>query len=83
MQPMKINISLSDKKDEIFIGKIDVTMDELIKHKNQKLTLVLNRLTDYMLKNAKQDDVIDKYMRNLDYAKYITDDGLAINLLEE
>lgn len=80
---INLTISIPTKKEQKYLGKIQVTRAELTKHKHQRIALVLNRLTEYMLNNAKKDDVIIDYMNNIHLVKYVTDDGLVINLLEE
>jgi hypothetical protein len=78
---LKINIYIPNKKFSLYLGVIEITKAELQQHKCQRLALVLNKLTDYILRHAKRDSLILDYINNLDIAVHTTDDGLKIDLL--
>jgi len=80
---LKLSISIPGKKMPVYLGNIETTREELAKHKNQRLTLVLNKLTEYILKNAKRDEVLINYLQNLERAGHTTDDGIKIDILGE
>jgi hypothetical protein len=79
---LKIAISIPARKAPLYLGTIELTRAELLQHSCHKLALVLNKLTEYILKHAKHDSIILDYIHNLDTAMYTTDDGLKIALLD-
>jgi hypothetical protein len=78
---MKINIILETGKIPIILAVIEVSNLELSKHKCQRLALILNKITDYILCNAKRDKIILNYLNNLDHIYYVTDNNIRIDLI--
>lgn len=69
------------KKYTEVLATINITEEELIKHRLQRLALVLNKLCEYCFLNTKRDDVIHNFLTNIDSIYFKTEDGLKIDVL--
>lgn len=88
-EKLRITLSISNNyffrrgKRIEFLGVIDITKTELDKHKNQRLVLIINKLSDYILRNAKDERVLSRYLNNINYVEYTSQDGIKIDLLNK
>jgi len=80
---MKINLYLQKllKKQSKYLASIEITEDELSKHSMQRLSLLLNKMTEYSLKNAKRDDLLVEFLNHIDKIEFLTDDCLRVDVV--
>ncbi len=69
------------KKQVKYLATIEVSDDELYKHRVQRMSLIVKKLSEFILNNAKSDDVLAEYVDNIQDIYFISEKGLKVDLL--